>query len=267
MPSQVTADWVLQFAKVVSSSLFEPPAGGTTKPVQFSIEGIGDPSILDGFEGAVPTEEDTGEKEEADIFGVLGVTARPLPPSTGSTVSEHAEVICIRTADGLVPIAARDVRLKMFGAAPNEGAVALVGYGGGYHSIAPVDNDDLTKGAIQTIYCPYNFDSDGVAQKAHVITLDPTAGNESISMVHSDGQAVFLQSDGSVQLQSSDLPAGSGLKQSVIQVMPGKINLQADQLVLNGGMVVVGNPIGVIVPLAAGPASPPCPRLFVNPAA
>jgi len=265
--SQVPSDWIVQFSKVIASSLADPPDGGLSRPVQFAVAGIADADSLGDEEGVLITGDDDGEQTDAaDVFGALGVSARPLPPSTDSTLDEHAEVVCVRTSDGLVPIASRDVRLRMFGNAPNVGTVALVGYGGGYHSVAPVDNDDLTKGSIQTIYCPYDFDSDGVAQKAHVITLDPTSGNESISVVHADGQAIFLQSDGSVQLQSSDSPQGSGLKQSVLQVLPGQINIQSDQIVLNGGMTVVGSPMGAIVPLLAGVASPPCPRLFVNPA-
>jgi len=255
MSSQVGADWILQFAKVVSSSLFEPPGGGNTKPVQFAIEGVGDPSDLDGFEGEIPTDTNTGEQDDADIFGVLGVTARPLPPSTAATVSEHAEVVCIRTADGLVPIAARDVRLKMFGAAPNEGTVALVGYGGGYHSIAPVDNDDLTKGAIQTIYCPYDFNSSGVAQKAHVITLDSTAGNESIAIVHAEGTAITMSANKEILLKNSNGTAYIMIDDGGI-TMSGQINL--------AGSVVIGNPLAG-VPLLAGVASPPCSTLFLSP--
>jgi len=255
MSSQVGADWILQFAKVVSSSLFEPPGGGNTKPVQFSIEGVGDPSELDGFEGEIPTEESTGEQDDADIFGVLGVTARPLPPSTAATVSEHAEVVCIRTADGLVPIASRDVRLKMFGAAPNEGTVALVGYGGGYHSIAPVDNDDLTKGAIQTIYCPYDFNSSGVAQKAHVITLDPTAGNESIAIVHAEGTAITMSANKEILLKNSTGTSYLMIDDNGI-TMTGQINL--------AGSVVIGNS-ATAIPLLAGVASGPCTTLFLSP--
>jgi len=158
------------------------------------------------------------------------------------------------------------VRARMFGDAPNEGTVALVGYGGGYHAISPVDNDDLTKGAIQVIYCPYDFNASGVAQKAHVITLDPTSGNESISVVHANGAAILLQDDllgGSVQLQSPDSPSGSGLKVAVVTLKPGEINMQADQIVLNG-TVKIGDP-NLGVPLLAGPASAPCPRLFLSP--
>ncbi|MEA3225139.1 MAG: hypothetical protein U9Q07_04250 [Planctomycetota bacterium] len=262
MGSQSPADWILQFAKVMSSSLIDPPSGGNTRPVQFSIEGTGDATDLDGFEGEIPTADDTGEKEDADIFGQIGIVARPLPPTTSGTVSEHAEVVCIRTSDGLVPVAARDIRLKMFGVAPNEGTVALVGYGGGYHSIAPVDNSDLTKGAIQTIYCPYDFNSSGVAQKAHSITIDPTAGNEAISVVHATAGS-FLMYDGGVQPPWQRMQSPDG--QTFVMVEDGKLTLQSDQLILNGGMVVVGNPLGPIVPLIAGIASPPCPRLFLNP--
>jgi len=105
-----------------------------------------------------------------------------------------------------------------------------------------------------------------VAQKAHVITLDPTSGNESISVVHANGAAILLQDDllgGSVQLQSPDSPSGSGLKVAVVTLKPGEINLQADQIVING-TVKIGDP-NLGVPLLAGPASAPCPRLFLSP--
>ena len=175
--SQVPSGTIIQFAKVVGSSLATAAAGGVSKAVQYAIAGIADAENLGDVEGNLLTGDDEGERtEDGDVFGQVGIVCRPLPPTTSGTLSEHAEVICVRTADGLVPVATRDVRLRMFGNAPNEGAVALVGYGGGYHSISPVDNDDLTKGAIQTIYCPYDFDSDGVAQKAHAITIDPTSG-------------------------------------------------------------------------------------------
>ena len=253
--SQVPSDWVVALAKVISSSLAVPAGGSTNAPVSFSLEGIGDASELDSFEGEIPTEGDTGESDEAEIYGVLGVVGRPLPPTTDSTVSEHAEVICIRTADGLIPVATRDVRLRMFGAAPNEGAVALVGYGGGYHSIAPVDNDDLTKGAIQTIYCPYDFNSSGVAASAHVITLDPTAGNESISIVHAEGTAITMSANKEILLKNSTGTSYIMIDDDGI-TMTGQINL--------AGSVVIGNS-ATAIPLLAGVASGPCSTLFLSP--
>jgi hypothetical protein len=255
--SQVPADWVVEFAKVVGSGLASIP-GGESKPVQYSVAGV--PELdLSGDTPQVTVDDDTGEVDtDRDVYSALGVTGRPLPPGD----AEFAEVVCVRMADGLVPIAVRDIRLRMGGNAPGEGTVALVGYAGGYHSITPVDNTDLDKGSIHVIYCPFDF-SGGVAQKAHVITLDPTSGNESISLVHADGQAIFLQSDDSIQLQSNGVPAGTTTKQSSIKIEPGKITLQADQIV-NNGSVYVGDPL-LGVPLLAGVLSAPCPRFFVAP--
>jgi hypothetical protein len=261
--SRVMADMVVQIAKVLGSSIAES-ASGDKKPVQYHVIGV--PGMdFTGPEPVIDEDEANSEvSEEADAFVALGVVSRPLPPSTDGGSDEHTEVVCLRQADGLLPIAVRDVRLRMGGNAPNEGTIALVGYAGGYHSISPVDNDDLDKGAIQIVYCPYDF-SGGVAQKAHVITLDPTSGNESISLVHADGQAIFLQNDGSVQLQTDGVPAGTGstLQQSSIKLEPGKITLQADQIV-NNGSVYVGDPL-LGVPLLAGVLSAPCPRFFVAP--
>lgn len=242
--SQVPADFVAQFGRVVSSSLASEPDTGANTAVLFSVEGA-------GVVGAV------GETDqEAEVFGALGVVGRPLEPETVAGRSAHAEVLCLRTADGLVPISARDLRLRMQGDGPAAGTLAFVGYGGGFHSLSPVGGDP-TLGTIHVIYCPYNFDSAGVAQKAHTIVLDPTSGNESVSIVHARGQSILLQDDGTARMQSVD-------GQSYVQVKDKEVAISADQLVLNG-TVVVGNPVTPVpLPLLAGPASPPCPRLFLS---
>ncbi|MCP4674340.1 MAG: hypothetical protein GY854_02245 [Deltaproteobacteria bacterium] len=236
---QTPIDYVLRFATVEGSSMQQAPDTGDNVAVLFNVAGV------DGLE-----DDGIGEANDAEVYGALGVVARPLPPVDG----KNAEVVCMCTADGLVPIAAKDMRLKMPGAAPHAGTVALVGYGGGFHSMDPVEGGE--GGTIHVIYCPYDFDSDGNAQKAHSVVLDPTSGNENISLIHADGHAVFIQNDGSIQMQSPD---GS----SSVKIEDGKITLQSDQVVLNG-TVFVGSPL-TGVPLMPGPASPPCPRLFVSP--
>lgn len=255
--SQTLADWVIQFAKVVGSSIAEG-ASGTRRPVQYRIVGL--PGWdLTGDEIAVDENENNSETtDDADVYGTLGVTGRPLPPDNAGGVKEHAEVVCLRTADGLVPIAVRDVRLRMGGNAPNEGTMAFVGYGGGYHSISPVDNTDLTKGAIQVIYCGYDFDSSGIAQKAHTIILDPTLNNESVMIVHAEGMAITMGDAAdkrSLVLKNHDGTAWIRLDKNGITLC-GKI-------VLNGG-VIIGDPM-TSVPLLAGVASPPCSKLFLSP--
>lgn len=259
--SQEVADYVVQFGKVSGSTVLSDSTGAPL----WNIAGIGEMDAeLDTPE--LIYDDDKGERtDDADVFGSLGIVGRPLRPTTLLGVQdEHAEVACLRTADGLVPLATRDIRTKMQGNGPAEGTIALVGYGGGFHSISPLltksgDNEENISsidGATHVIYCPYDFDSSGVAQKAHTITIDPTEGNESIAIVHADGQAVLLQNDGSIQTQSPD-------GQSFIKIEDGKITLQSDQVVFNGS-VYIGDPL-LGIPLLAGPASPPCPRLFVSP--
>lgn len=240
--SQVPADFIVQFGVVAGSSLDEEPDTGFKTAVLFSVEGAG---MID----------EVGETESAaEVFGALGVLSRPLPPSTVSSRTIKAEVACLRTADGLVPISTRDLRLRMGGDGPGEGTVALVGYAGGFHSISPVDNDDMTKGAIQVVYCPYDYTA-GVAAKAHAIILDPTSGNSSISVVHSDGQCLLLQDDGTIRMQSPD-------GQSFVQVEDDTVTISASVITLKGS-VFVGDS-ATAVPLLGGAASQPSARLFIS---
>lgn len=116
---------------------------------------------------------------------------------------------------------------------------------------------DGVKGTIQILYCPYSLSGD-TATKAHSISLDPD--EEAISVVHGGGHSILMQKDGTTRIQSPD-------GQTFVQIENGKVTIQSAQIVLNGGAVVIGNPIGPTAPLAAGPASPPCPRLLLNPAA
>lgn len=246
--SQVPADFIVQFGRVASSSLASEPDTGESSAVLFSVEGAGGVG-------------DVGETDpEAEVFGALGMVGRPLAPQTVAGRSAHAEVLCLRTADGLVPISARDLRLRMQGDGPAAGTLAFVGYGGGFHSLSPVDGDP-TLGTIHVVYCPYSYDSAGVAQKAHTIVLDPTSGNESVSIVHARGQSILLQDDGTARIQSVD-------GQSYIQVKDNEVAISADQLVLNGS-IFIGNPTTTTYPvgLLAGPASQIIPRLFPNPTA
>jgi hypothetical protein len=269
--SQVPADYVMQFSKVVSSSVTSDPDTGENLGVLFNVAGAG------GFDfsGDTPTvalDDDDGERnEEAEVFSALGILSRPLPPETDKGRSEHAEVACIRTADGLIPVATRDTRLQMGGSAPSEGQVALVGYGGkdtgtrslgSFFSQTPND-DDENQGTIQTVYCPYDFDSDGVAQKAHSITMDPTLGNETISIVHANGMAIYMK---------DQPPANGAPSELVLKNESGDawISLNSDgEIAITGkvtvaGSMVIGNPL-TAVPLLAGAASPPCSVLFVSP--
>jgi len=233
-------DLILQFCTVESSSLQKTPDTDETTAVLYHVEGI------DGID-----DEDTiGEGDIAPVYGALGIVSRPLEP----TGENRAEVVCIRTADGLIPIATKDLRLRMAGNGPGVGTVAMVGYSGGFYSLSPVDGE-LNKGTIHVLYCPYNPDGNGVYQKAHVITLDPSGGNESISIVHGDGMAITMSASKEIVIKNSDGSSTITIDDSGI-TMTGQINL--------AGSVVVGNPL-TAVPLLAGAASPPCSTLFVSP--
>jgi hypothetical protein len=259
--SQVVADYVIQFGKVSGTSVLTDSSGAT----QWNVTGIaGLDGTLDESEPIIS--DDDGERtDNADVFGALGIIGSPLRPTTFDNRDEHAEVACLRTADGLLPLSTRDIRTKMQGNGPTEGTIALVGYGGAFHSISPLltksgTNDEIIEsidGATHVIYCPYDFNSSGVAQKAHSITIDPTSGNESISVVHSTGASVFIDKDESIQMQTKD-------GKSFIRLENGKITMQADQLVLSG-TTFIGDPFSTAtLPLLAGALSPACPRLYLG---
>jgi len=244
--SQVPADQVVQFSSIVNSSL-----STRTGAVQLSVAGIagleGDPSDLDDAENT-----DDGEQ-----YSAPGVIGRPLPPRNVNGNDLHMDVVAIRTADGLVPIAYRDLRLKMGGNAPAEGQLAFVGYGGGFVSHTPVakGDDPSGGGTITTFYCPFAFDSDGVPTKSHAIILDPTEGNESVMVVHANGMAITMFE------QTLLMKNASG--NATFRLDDNGITMTAARIVLSGG-VVVGEPAAA-VPLLAGPASPGSTKFWVSP--
>jgi len=250
------SDFVVEFARVMKSSL----ADGNNA-VQWSIEGV------QGFDLTDPTnpkakggDGDGSGIENAEQFSALGVIGRPLPPSDVQGINEHAEVCCIKTVDGLVPISTRDTRLRMQGNGPGEGTLAFVGYGGGFHSTTPVakGSDPAGGGTIHVLYCPYDFDNNGIAQKAHTITMDPTPGNESIIIAHAEGMAITMGDDGKKELLLKNA-AGD----ATFRLDDDGITMTATQIVMSGG-VIIGDPL-TAVPLLPGPASPGSTKLFVSP--
>ena len=244
---QTEVDFVVQFSKVINSSLHP-----TTNALQYNVPGIGEFNAEDG--GTVNNDDNVGEgTDDAEVFGAMGIIGRPLPPETIGGQDFHLEVVCLRETTGLTPIAARDLRLRMPPGAPEVGTVALVGYGGGFHSLSAVDGG--VGGTIHVLYCPYDFDSEGVAQKAHSITLDPSSGNESIAIVHAEGAAITLT--------NTEITVKSPDGTSFIAIKDGNIDVVTGTCTFNCG-VVIGNSV-TAVPLLPGVASPPCSNLFVSP--
>lgn len=257
--SQTASDFVVRFGTVESSSLHEQ-----TGTVQYSITGILGFDGVAGESATVAYDDGTAAEgtNDAEIYTSPGIIGRPLPPRTVNGEALHMDVICVQTVEGLTPIAYRDVRLAMAGdAAPGEGVFAFVGYGGGFHSMTPVavSNDPAGGGTIHVIYCPYDFDSSGIAQKAHSIILDPTSGNESIMIVHANGLAITMSDDDKKALLLKNA-SGDG----TIRVDDDGVTITAQTIVLSGG-VIVGNPL-TAVPLLPGVASPPSTVFFVSPA-
>jgi len=247
----VPSDLIVRFSTIINSSI-----SNKTNSVQLSLAGI---AGLD-YDAGTSDPSDTSNAEtidNAEQFTSPGMVGRPLPPRTVGGVSQHMDVIAISTADGLVPIAYRDLRLKMGPGAPAEGVLAFVGYGGGFLSMTPVaaGGDPSGGGTVQALYCPFDFDGNGVAQKAHTVLLDPTPGNESVMVVHADGMAITMFQNALVMKNA----AGD----ATFRLDDDGITMTAANIVLSGG-VIVGDP-ATAVPLLAGAASPPSTKFYVSP--
>ncbi len=148
------------------------------------------------------------------------------------------------------------------GGTPAEGQLLFAGYGGAFLSHA------LTAAAvgsqranISTWYVPFEFGSNGVPAKAHVVSIDPTPGNSSISLVHADGVRIDLTEDAG--------GGGPGIVASIngstfLRFADGELSIQAEKILLKGNCYL-GRNAEAGLPLLAGAASPPCPSLFVSP--
>lgn len=201
-------------------------------------------AVLVGGDGGVggldSDDEDTpGERmDDAEAYGAIGLVFRPRPPdSSGDLLA--AEAMAVRVGGKLTPLAWRDLRINRKFPAPKAGTVALVGYGGGFLGF-----DDTPQGtSLATLYVPFAFTGDAAA-KAHVFVLDPTTGNESISLLHAEGHGLVLGSDKNATMKNA---AGDGYFQAGTSG-----NVINGNTVVNGGMTI-GSPAGA-VPLALAPA-------------
>lgn len=237
-------DAVAAFVKVVGSALVG------REPV-FSVKAIGG---FGGFDG--DDSDSAGEQASGQVgYSALGIIGRPLPPEG----SLFAEAVSLRTDAGLNPFGWRDLRLNR-AVEPEAGQLVFAGYGGAVLSHAmTAGNVGSRKANHATWYVPFDFDADGVPQKAHTISLDPTPGSSSISLVHADGVFVSL---------TEDTGTGPGVVVAIdgstfLRMSAGELTLQAERIMLKGN-VYVGRQPETGVPLLAGPASPPCPSLYLS---
>lgn len=179
--------------------------------------------------------DDGGEEATTEpLYGTLGVVVRPKPP----TAAGAAEVVAMKREDGATPIAARDLRLNAEVNPSPDGEVCLVGYGGAFVSLK--ENADQDGGAV-VIYAP-----GGNKARASVISIDTTAGNDHVALMHSSGVSITLTQEGKAIIAS---PNG----QAYIEVSNAG-------LVLNGnvqitGSLVVGNPAAA-QPVGLGAGAP-----------
>lgn len=242
-------DFVIGFGKIVATSI-EAKTGGILGQVAGMIGSL-DPDETDDVLG------ETSEKE--DLYGAGGVLFNPLPPETIRGQDFACDVVYAKRGDSLVPIAYHDLRLsKAFPNGLKKGSVAVVGYGGGFYSLdLTASNAGSQKASIHVLYCPYDFDSSGAPGKAHSIILDPTSGNESVSVTHGSGIQVSLTEAAGVMFNLS----GS----SWAQFKDGLALLQFPKIMLKGN-VYLGSSADLGIPLLAGPASPPGPSVFISPA-
>lgn len=224
-------DFVLGFGKVTAASV-----SNVTKEVVYQVAGIL------GF-----TEEQSGEKQVG--YGGIGLISNPLPGQVIDKVAYDVDVVYAKQGDELVPIAWRDLRLnRAFPAGPKAGTIAVAGYGGGFYSLDLTPGDSGSQKAnIHVLYCPFEFDSNGVPSKAHTIILDP-AGN-TINLLHADGGQFVLLPEKKMMLISDDATWAS--------LGPGKFEVQATAINLIG-TVAIGNPVAAtpILPALATLGSP-----------
>lgn len=242
-------DFVSQFARVLGSSI-----NPKTYAIQVDLGGIG------SFEES-ETADDQGEvSPQSEFFGSLGFVGRPRNKQTIKGIEYFCEALCMRTADGLVPVSWRDLRLNSF--FPNgvpEGRIGMVGYGGGFHTIDLTEaNNGDQKTSIHFIYAPYSF-SNGTPSKAMAICLDTTPGAENISMSIGGGtsgyQMTMNEADG-LQVRTPNTGTCFNIREEEVLITAKKIMLK--------GNVYVGSQAEAGIPLLAGAASPPCPSLFVS---
>ena len=251
---------VVEFVKVIASSV-----AGANAATVYNVAGIAGFAVdEDGQITGESTDDDEGEQaHEQEVFQSLGIIGRPLPPSGDL----FAEALTVRTEDGLLPFAFRDLRLHRAlnpsgtPTTPREGQLMFAGYGGAFlsHSMT-ASNTGSKKGNVTTLYCPYDFDANGVPQKAHAIIINPSSDANSISIVH--GAGVFFTLTG-------DTGAGPGLVASVgsstfLRMTDGELTLQAERVLLKGN-VFLGRLAEAGVQLLGGPVTPASPSVFVSP--
>lgn len=188
--------------------------------------------------------DEPGERvEDAEAFGAPGIVFRPRPPSPHDGDELAAEALAGRLGGRDVPVAWRDLRLNRNYPAPKAGAVALVGYGGGFLSF---EDTGSAKESTATLYVKYG-------SKAHAIVLDPA--QESIMVIHGDGLAITMDPDNGITMRADEL--------TYANLAPGKFFVQASSIVLKGNVAAGANPLAA-APVAPALATLASPSVFLS---
>ncbi|MFZ5896807.1 MAG: hypothetical protein ACOY0T_37470 [Myxococcota bacterium] len=244
-------DALVGFVRVVRSAL-----GAQRGSLFYDLAGLG--------EDDDPADSKTETRDAQEVYSAVGALARPPKERDSEDRDLLLEALALRTSDGLIPIAFRDPRILKWlnrggaPAVPKDGQVVFAGYGGSFLSfeITYEDPARTLPTNIVVLYCPYDRDSNGVPQKSHMIMLDPTAGNESVAIVHSSGLAITMTEDEGMVLRG-----GSGTH---MRIQDGKVEVVAPSIVLQGNVALGAAPAAAL-PLLPGLASPASPSVFVSP--
>jgi hypothetical protein len=241
-------DRLLAFGRVETSALSD-----RTNAILYDVASV-------GFSDD-PDDAETATRDRQEAYGALGVLARPRKAETNSKGEDlFLEALGATASDGLIPFAFRDSRINEWvnkggGSSPKEGQVMLAGYGGSFLSFETIDESGGPTN-IAVLYVPFDRDGDGIPQKAHTLMLDPTAGNESIAVVHASGFAMTMSDDAGLCLRGD-----SG---TVLQLKPGAIMMTATNISLIGN-VAIGKGTGVAAAYIGGSTAAPCSSLFLYP--
>jgi len=234
-------EFLLAIGKVAASSLSEE-----AKAILLNL------SFLEGL-GSTP---DTSELEP--MLGPPGFYCRPKPPvtkdqATGIDPEGHAEVVGVRMGDQVVPLGFRDLRLNAQ-LNPKVGEVGLIGYGGGFICIK--DNDDGNGSSI-ALYA-MRKKSDGSPDKQSAVSIDTTAANAHVSIVHEAGQSFTMTKDGHIVMANA---AGDA---SIILKDDGQILLNGTAIVLNGSVHMGSSDPTLGVPIIIGASAPGAPSAMIT---
>jgi hypothetical protein len=208
MPS----DSLFSLVKIAASSL-SAKAKAVLVNVRGSVTDPDDPTAVEGSDGET-------------LFGAIGVVARPR----AADASGYAEAYAIRRDDYLTPVSGRDLRLNAR-MNPIDGEIGIAHYDGGFMSLR--DSDDGPKKGTQVVILSPLLKDDGTIDKSHSLTMDPSAGNSSVMLMHALGHGLMLTKDKQALLASANGQNWIGVSDSGL-VLNGTFNFN--------GAAVAGNP-------------------------